>query len=191
MLDKDHFTTGQIAEMCHVSAPTVGKWIKDGDLKGFQLPRSNAYRVKREDLIEFMQKYDIPLGGLNLDESEKKRVLIVDDDREIRQFLESVFQEEGSETKTVICGFDARVAEEFKPDCVLLDIMLPDIDGRKVCNYLRGNPKLKDMKIIAISGYIRSNNEFKNLIKYGFDDLMAKPFDNDALLEKVNDLIEV
>ena len=74
-------------------------------------------------------------------------------------------------------------------DLVLLDIMLPDIDGRKVCSYLRESPELSGVKIIAISGYI-SEGGFQDLLEQGFDDFLVKPFANEDLIEKVGRLVE-
>ncbi len=127
--ERKGFTTGQVGKICHVTIPTVIKWIDSGTLKGFRLPDSKSRRVSRGDLIAFMEKNDIPIDRLD---EPRKRILIVDDDPAILQLLEAIFQEEGKwEIRIVSRGFDAGLAKEFRPDCILLDIMLPDIDGRK------------------------------------------------------------
>ncbi len=184
--DKKGFTTGQVAEICHVTIPTVIKWIDSGKLKGFRLPGSKSRRVTRDDLVQFMRENNIPLDRLD---AEKKRILIVDDDRGILELLRAIFDEEGDwEIRVVERGFDAGLAKEFQPDCILLDIMLPDIDGRKVCSYLRQTPELRDVKIIAVSGYI-SEGGFQDLLDQGFDDFLVKPFSNEELVSKVRRLV--
>ncbi|MBI4617497.1 MAG: response regulator [Planctomycetes bacterium] len=185
--DRKGFTTGQVAEICHVTIPTVIKWIDSGRLKGFKLPGSKSRRVSRDDLIEFMRENSIPLERLD---RAKRRILIVDDDPRILDLLKAIFEEEGDwEIRLVSRGFDAGLAKEFRPDCILLDIMLPDIDGRKVCSYLRQSPELATVKIIAISGYI-SQGGFQDLLAQGFDDFLVKPFSNEELVGKVRKLVE-
>ena len=185
--ERKGFTTGQVAKICHVTIPTVIKWIDTGRLKGFRLPDSKSRRVSRPDLLEFMRENEIPIDRLD---KPKKRILIVDDDPAILQLLQAIFQEQGGwEIRIVSRGFDAGLAKEFRPDCILLDIMLPDIDGRKVCAYLRESPEMAGVKIIAISGYI-SEGGFQGLLEQGFDDFLVKPFANEDLIEKVGRLVE-
>lgn len=181
---KRGFTTGQVAELCHVTIPTVIKWIDTGRLNGFKIPGSKSRRVTREHLVEFMAANGIPTDRLQT----KKKLLIVDDDKHILELLKTVFEKSGDyEIRAVGRGFDAGLAKEYQPDVILLDIMLPDIDGRQVCSYIREDPELSSVKIMAVSGYV-SKGDIAELKGKGFDDYLEKPFDNDVLVEKVQSL---
>ena len=59
MNEKKGFTTGEVASLCHVTIPTVIKWIESGNLEGFKIPHSKNRRVTRESLLKFMKKHEI------------------------------------------------------------------------------------------------------------------------------------
>ena len=186
MYNKKGFTTGEVAELCHVTIPTVIKWIESGELEGFKIPGSKNRRITRESLLTFMKKYNIPTTAL---EKSKPRVLVVDDEEEILELFKVLLEAEKFETRLVSRGFQAGLAKEFKPDLIILDILLPDIDGRKVCEYVREMPEMKNVKVLGISGYVKNEEEAADLLKKGFDDYIAKPFNNDDLLLKINQLL--
>ncbi len=78
-------TTGQVASYCHVTYWTVIKWIKSGKLKAYKLP-GEQNRIKKEDFIEFLEEYRLPVPAELVDQGQT-RVLIVDDDRAIVSLL--------------------------------------------------------------------------------------------------------
>ena len=92
-------------------------------------------------------------------ESGKRKVLIVDDDEELVELMVDVFARDGRfDIKAANNGFDAGMqVREFRPDLVVLDIMLPDINGREVCQRVRSDNTLEDVKIICISGMIEQD----------------------------------
>lgn len=184
--NKKGFTTGEVAEICHVTIPTVIKWIDSGELEGFKIPGSKNRRITRESLLDFMKKYKIPTTVL---EKNKIRVLIVDDRVEILDIIDSLLDKDKYETRLVSKGFEAGIAKEFQPDLIILDILLPDIDGRKVCEYIREMPEMSHVAILGMSGYLHSKEELDDLWTKGFDDFILKPFDYQELLEKVKKLI--
>lgn len=187
MQQKKGFTTGQVAELCHVTIPTVIKWIETGELEGFKIPTSKNRRITRECLLRFMKKYNIPTTAL---EQTKTRVLVVDDEEKILDLFRALLTEDKFEVRCVSRGFDAGIAKEFKPDLVILDIMLPDIDGRKVCEYIREMPEMKAVKIAAISGFVKDEAEMNDLLQKGFDECISKPFDNEDLMKKIQKLLQ-
>lgn len=182
---KKGFTTGEVAELCHVTIPTVIKWMESGELEGFKIPHSKNRRVAREHLLSFMKKYNIPTTEL---EEKKIKILAVDDEQCILELLKELLVPEKYEVRLVARGFDAGLAKEFRPDLIILDIFLPDIQGDKVCEYIRSMPEMQDVKILAISGYIE-NDELEELLRKGFDDYLKKPFENKVLLQKVENLL--
>ena len=82
------------------------------------------------------------------------------------------------------------LGKEFRPDVVVRDIMLPDINGKEVCQRVRGDSTLEQVKIICISGMVEQD-KVADLRAAGADDFMQKPFQVDKLLERACDLLEM
>ena len=145
------FTPGEVAKICNVSSPTVIKWIDSGLLKGFKIPGSKARRVTRKDLLAFMNEHGMPLEKLI---SIKTKVLVIDDDILFGKMLKREFDLDGSFDALIVQNaFRAgAMLEEFKPDVILLDILLKGVDGRDVCKFIKQNAVLKHAKVIGISG---------------------------------------
>ena len=133
---KTVFTTGEAAKICKVSQQTIIRCFDNGSLKGFRVPGSRFRRIPREQLFAFMKENGIPTDAL---ESGDRKVLVVDDDVELVELLVDVFERDGRfEVKTANNGFDAgMLVREFRPDLVVLDVMLPDINGKEVCVRVR------------------------------------------------------
>ena len=187
--NKSVFTTGEVAQICKVSQQTVIRCFDSGRLKGFRVPGSRFRRIPRESLISFMKSNDIPLDHLD---SGKKRVLVVDDDTAIVEMFSDLLGRDGRfEVQTASTGYEAGVlTEKFRPDVMLLDFKLPDINGTAVCRTVRANPNFEHMKIIAISG-VADPEEIKELQAAGADDFIRKPFDINEVIARVADLINV
>lgn len=186
---KQVFTTGEAAEICKVSQQTIIRCFDAGRLQGFRVPGSRFRRIPRIELLRFMKANDIPTESL---ESAKKRVLVVDDDEQIvEMFLEVLGRDDRFEVQTAATGYDAGVlTEQFRPHLVLLDYMLPDINGNLVCDRIRANPDLAGTKIIIVSGVVKPD-EIDALMESGADDFVKKPFDIGELIERMKDLLEV
>ena len=187
--NKSVFTTGEVAQICKVSQQTVIRCFDSGRLKGFRVPGSRFRRIPRESLVSFMKSNDIPLDHLD---SGKKRVLVVDDDKAIVEMFSDLLGRDGRfEVQTASTGYEAGVlTEKFRPDVMLLDFKLPDINGTAVCRTVRANPNFEHMKIIAISG-VADPEEIKELQAAGADDFIRKPFDIKEVIARVADMINV
>jgi excisionase family DNA binding protein len=186
---KQVFTTGEAAEICKVSQQTIIRCFDSGRLSGFRVPGSKFRRIPRSELLKFMRENDIPLDSL---EGGKRRVLIVDDDEQIVELLVDVFLRDGRfEVRTATTGYDAGVqTEAFKPHLVVLDYMLPDINGNVVCETIRANPQHKDTRIICVSGVV-NQEEIDALLRAGADDFVKKPFNIEKLMERITDLLSI
>jgi excisionase family DNA binding protein len=180
---KELFTTGEAAEVCKVSQQTIIRCFDAGKIKGYRVPGSRFRRIPREHLIEFMKGHEIPLHNL---EGGRRKVLIVDDDAEIVELIEDVLKREGDfEIRTASTGYEAGLqTQEFMPDLILLDYMLPDVNGNVVCQTIKSNPKFQDIKIIIVSGVVKQD-EIDHLLKSGAEDFVRKPFDISELLVKI------
>lgn len=186
---KTVFTTGEAAKICKVSQQTIIRCFDNGSLKGFRVPGSRFRRIPRHELFQFMRENGIPTDAL---ESGKRKLLIVDDDQELVDLLADTFARDGRfDIKTANNGFDAgMLVKEFRPDIVILDIMLPDINGKEVCQRVRSDETLEQVKIICISGMVEQD-KVADLRASGADDFMQKPFVVDKLLDRVCDLLDI
>ena len=119
----------------------------------------------------------------------KQRVLIADDEPNIVISLEFLMEQRGYEIRTVANGDDAlRVAREFRPHLLLLDIMLPLKNGFEVCQVIRESPELNPVKIIILTAKGRETEVAKGLV-LGADAYVTKPFATRELLEAVKRLL--
>ena len=180
---KQVFTTGEAAELCKVSQQTIIRCFDSGRLNGFRVPGSKFRRIPRAELIRFMRENDIPSDLL---QSGNIRVLIVDDDPQIVRMLEEYLSaDERFEVRTASTGYDAgMVTHEFRPDVILLDYMLPDVNGSVVCDRIKSNPDLQETRIIIISGVVRQD-EINGLLEAGADEFIPKPFRLNELIERL------
>lgn len=186
---KTVFTTGEAADVCKVSQQTIIRCFDSGRLRGFRVPGSRFRRIPREALLAFMKENGIPVDALN---GGKQRVLVVDDDPEIVELFVDVLQRDGRfEIKTASTGYDAGIAtQEFRPDLVILDYMLPDINGNVVCRTIRANPNFEKTKIIIVSGVV-NQDEINDLLAAGADDFVKKPFNIEKLIDRIGELLSV
>ena len=184
---KTVFTTGEAAKICKVSQQTIIRCFDSGQLKGFRVPGSRFRRIPRDQLFAFMKDNGIPTEAL---ESGKRKVLIVDDDEELVELLRDTFERDGRfDIRTANNGFDAgMLVKEFRPDLVVLDVMLPDINGREVCVRVRSDSTLDEVKIVCISGMVEAD-KVADLKAAGANDFVQKPFAVDKLLERACELL--
>lgn len=186
-LSKSVYTTGEVADICKVSQQTVIRCFDNGRLKGFRVPGSRFRRIPRESLIQFMQENDIPLENLDMG---KKRVLVVDDEPEIVDMLVEWLERDGRfEVATASTGFDAGLrTKEFHPDVIVLDYLLPDINGNAVVKSIRADAELQDVKIIIVSGIV-NREEVQGLLESGANDFIKKPFIISDLVKRIAELV--
>ena len=186
---KTVFTTGEAAKICKVSQQTIIRCFDSGQLKGFRVPGSRFRRIPREQLYSFMRDNGIPTDAL---ESGKRKVLIVDDDLELVELIVDVLEKDGRfEVRTVNNGFDAgMMVKEYHPDLIVLDVMLPDINGREVCQRVRTDKSMDDVRIICISGMVEED-KIEDLKNAGANDFLHKPFEVETLIERMCGLLDI
>ncbi len=122
---------------------------------------------------------------------KKGCLLIVDDEDCGRSILEILLQPENYQLEFAVNGEDALVkAAKFMPDLILLDIIMPRMDGFEVCKRLRVHPKLAEVPVIMLTAISDRATRLKG-IKAGADDFITKPFDKLELLARVNTIIRL
>jgi two-component system, OmpR family, response regulator len=189
MSSKTVFTTGEAAKICKVSQQTIIRCFDNGSLKGFRVPGSRFRRIPRDQLFSFMRDNGIPTDAL---ESSRRKILIVDDDESLVELMAEAFNDDGRfEVRTANNGFDAgMLVKEFRPDIVVLDLMLPDINGKEVCQRVRMDPTMETVRIICISGMVEQD-KVAELRAAGANDFMQKPFAVDRLLQRCCEMLEM
>ncbi|MGN6505705.1 MAG: response regulator [Tepidisphaeraceae bacterium] len=186
---KTIFTTGEAADICKVSQQTIIRCFDSGRLKGFRVPGSRFRRIPRDALIQFMRDNGIPPDALA---SGKAKILVVDDDPEIVELFVDVLERDGRfEVQTAATGYDAgMVTHAFHPDLIILDYMLPDVNGNVVCRTIRAKEEFADTKIIIVSGVV-NQDEIDELMQAGADDFVKKPFNIEKLIQRIKELVAI
>ncbi|MDZ4686390.1 MAG: response regulator [Planctomycetaceae bacterium] len=186
---KTVFTTGEAAKICKVSQQTIIRCFDSGQLKGFRVPGSRFRRIPRDVLYRFMKDNGIPTDAL---ESGRRKALVVDDDEELVELIKDALVSDGRfEIRIANNGFSAGMTvKEYRPDIIVLDIMLPDINGKDVCTLVRADSTLDDTKIICISGMVEQD-KIQELKDSGANDFLQKPFEVETLVERMCKLLDV
>jgi DNA-binding response OmpR family regulator len=106
--------------------------------------------------------------------------------------MTKVLEDDGRfEVRVATNGFDAgMLVKEYRPDLIVLDVMLPDINGKEVCHRVRADSSLEDVRIICISGMIEED-KIQELKEAGADDFLHKPFDIEELIERMCAQLEI
>jgi two-component system, OmpR family, response regulator len=170
---KEIYSTHDIADILSMDVSTVTDWIDQKKLTAYKTPGGHR-RVHRKDLLSFLKAYNMPVSEAAL--RDEKVVLLVEDDADFRQALRKIVESlPGTRVYEVEDGFAAgRRVEELKPDVVLLDLFLPGLNGFKVCENIRQDPRLSDVRIVAMSGQDTEEN-IKRIRDAGADIFVAKP----------------
>ncbi|OGR97169.1 MAG: hypothetical protein A2902_03535 [Elusimicrobia bacterium RIFCSPLOWO2_01_FULL_64_13] len=181
--------THDIAQICQVTPATVGNWIEKGLLPVFTTGGGHR-RAWPEDVVAFLKTHNIPVPE-ELKAQASPRILIVDDEEPVRNFIRRALQKiyPAVEIQEAADGFEAgHKLGQLTPSLVVLDLKLPGIDGFKVCGLIRSDERLKETRILAISGHNQQESERQSLAA-GADAFLGKPFDAAKLREKVSLLL--
>lgn len=182
-------TVAQASKYCNVATKTIIGWIEAGHLAALKTA-SGHRRIKKEDLDEFLKTRGIPVTE-ETKSGERKKVLVVDDDRIIVETIVQSLEEDefGYEIISAADGFEAGLQiNHFKPDLIILDIMMPDINGYEVCRKIKSNADTKEIKIIVLSAYL-NGEAFEQMKTYGADACFSKPLPLAQLKQEVANLL--
>jgi excisionase family DNA binding protein len=183
---KSIYTTHEVSRLLHVNPRSVINWIEQSRLPSYRTPGGHR-RIRHDDLLAFLRKHQIPtpeslvVGNFN--------VLIVDDEQEIVDIMRSYLQRQGGyETTCAADGISALIeVGRTKPDLLILDIMIPGVDGIEVCRRIKADPSNRTV-IIAVSG---SGEHEKRILQAGADAFMIKPIDLEKLHTEAERLLRV
>lgn len=123
-------------------------------------------------------------------EQEPLRVGIVDDDPEIVKVLRMVLETQGIQALGALSGLNGLLMTKKElPDVVLLDIMMPDMDGFEVCRRMRQDPATKDIPVVLVSARTDLEHIEKGAL-FGAQGYISKPFHMSTLIEKIYEVID-
>ena len=181
-----YYTTHQVAGHLGVSLPTVVNWVNNGLLHAHRTPGGHR-RIAHNDMIAFARANDYPIPreilGIG---SDKKKVLVVDDEEDFADLVREYLRIRGGlDVQIADSGFQAGfTVARFKPDLILMDLMMPDMDGFYVHRTLREDPETRHIPVIACTAY-RDPEIDERISRERFDGWIEKPLKLDALLELV------
>jgi excisionase family DNA binding protein len=184
------FTTFEVAALCQVYHTTVINWINKGQLKAYTTPGRHR-RIQRNDLLEFMHRFNVHIPReLN---DQKKKILAIDDDKSVLKVLEKAFSKLAPSVhlQTTTNGVEALVmVGKDIPDLIILDIIMPGMDGIQICRSLRANPETESIKIMAITGK-NLTEEQETFLQRNVEAVFSKPFSPMKLIEKTSALLKL
>lgn len=180
-MPKSYLTPNQVAELLMVSPTAVRQWAEKGELNALTTPGGH-----RRFLPSEVERFARARGmTLNTGDGDVLRVLIVDDDEQLARYLVKLLEglSEQVVTETANDGFVAGLKiGEFEPHIILLDLLMPKLNGFEVCRQLKSAPNTKAIRVIAMTGYPSQENVEK-IIAAGAEVCLPKPIDAQVLLE--------
>lgn len=182
---KRFLTTGAVARTCGVSVVTVETWIKQHWLDAVRTPGGH-FRIPASEFDRFRAQYRFPE-----DAREPRRILVVDDEPDVVEFVVDCLQTLEGEAKveTAANGYEGLLkVGGFRPELLVLDLFMPKVDGFEVCRRIKGDPELRDIKVLVITG--RPDEAVQSqALAAGADDVLWKPFTSDAFAASARRLL--
>jgi len=187
-MEQRFLSTGDIGRYCGVHFRTVLRWIQKGHLKAHRLPGGRGdNRVLLEDFLDFLHRHQMPVPAEL--QAAPRRVLVVEDDRNMARGIERVLRRAGFETRIALDGLQAGVElKAFCPTVMTLDLRMPGLDGFEVLRFIRSTPDLAGLRILVVSGL--AGAELRRALVQGADAVLAKPFANETLVSEVTRLAQ-
>lgn len=172
-----------------VTPVTVRQWVQKGSLKGMNTAGGHL-RFTMQQIELFARKRGLTM--LPPENDATLRVLIVDDDADHCQVIKNLLTDVATdiEIETAHDGFEAGwKAQVFKPRVILLDLMMPGLDGYEVCRWLKSSPVTNHIRIIAMTGF-KSKKNVERIIAAGAEECLSKPIDIATLVNSIGLQIE-
>ena len=172
MKEKRYLTSNDVATLLRVSPVTVRQWAQKGRLKADCTPGGHR-RFNVDDIETFAHQHGISLH----DPDSGFRVLIVDDDQQVVRYLGELLMEFDEDIELAFAndGFEAgRLVSTFHPNAILLDLMMPGMNGFEVCRTLKSDEATRGIRIIAMTGYANNEN-INQILEAGAESCLGKP----------------
>jgi excisionase family DNA binding protein len=184
--EKRFLTTGEIAQYCAVSHLTVTNWIRAGKLFASRTPGGHN-RIRREDLLRFLIEHSFPVPQELA--TEGKQILVVDDERALAEVMAHALQQDGYQVSVAFDGYEAGLKmATLQPDLLVLDLIMPGLDGFSICQRVKAHSDGTRTKIIAMTGFTQEGY-LRKARECGADLCLEKPFQLTTLKEMVSKLL--
>jgi excisionase family DNA binding protein len=179
--DPDWLTLGQAAKYLGVAQSTIRKWSDQGRVPAFYTPGGHR-RYRRGDLDVFLQRSG-PSGGVG------PTVLIVDDDEKLREYVRVNLEMEGYTVREAGSAEEGlRVLEETTPNLVLLDVMMPEVDGWEMLQRVQERHGIGTIPVIMFSGKV-DEQAADEAASRGAQGFIGKPFNPQELIDQTKQLL--
>jgi excisionase family DNA binding protein len=181
--EPDWLTLGQAAKYLGVAQSTIRKWSDQGRVPAFYTPGGHR-RYRRGDLDAFLER-----SGPNSAAHAGPVVLIVDDDPRLREYIRVNLEMEGYSVREAGNAEEGlRVLEESTPDLVLLDVMMPDVDGWEMLRRVQERHGVGAIPVIMFSGQV-DEQAVADAASRGAQGFIGKPFNPQQLIDQTKQLL--
>ncbi|MCH8140742.1 MAG: response regulator [Proteobacteria bacterium] len=181
MRDKNFLTPTEVATILMVSPITVRQWAQKGLLEA-----STTAGGHRRFAINIVHAFARERGIELPAPEDGDRLLVVDDNRQFNKYLVALFsaQVPNLQIFSAFDGFEAgRAVQQHRPTVILLDVMMPNIDGLEVCRSLKSDPETASIRVVAMTGYHSPELE-KKMLAEGAHVLLRKPFPSEVVVRE-------
>jgi len=181
--DPDWLTLGQAAKYLGVAQSTIRKWSDQGRVPAFYTPGGHR-RYRRPDLDNFLNR-----SGPGGSTQQGPLVLIVDDDERVREYVRVNLEMEGYAVREAGSADEGLgVLEEVSPDLILLDVMMPKVDGWEMLRRVQERHGVGAIPVVMFSGKVNEESAQEATAR-GAQGFVGKPFDPQQLIEHAKQLL--
>jgi CheY-like chemotaxis protein len=187
---KRYWGTQRVARMCQVTPATVANWIDQGHLKGTKTPTGHR-RVTSQDLVDFLQRHEIPVPPELAENVPRARVVLVEDDANFRRAFARLVERAGLEVELVeaATGMDGLLEiGRVKPALVLLDYALPDLNAVQVVQRLLEPTRGLDVEVMVVTGGLPAEAE-ERLRQLGVRTIVQKAQGMHVIIDAMQDAL--
>ncbi len=187
---KKFLKTFDAANYLGVSRSSLTNWVKQG-LLGSGITPGGHYRFTIQELDAFAKKRGLKIEG-RIPIEEKTKILVIDDDKPFREFVnEALSGLSGFELKEACDGMQgALLVGTWKPDLVIVDLKMPNMNGIEFCKLLKQSEETSDISIIIASAYL-SDDAKKEIVELGVDIVLEKPVRLASLVAAVGKCVDI
>lgn len=186
---KKSLSTSEVARLLGVTAGSVANWIDRNRLKAGRTPGGHR-RIVVSDLVDFLKRQKLPIPPELI--PSPARIVIVDDDASVTKWIAAEIKAQHPDFEVLEAhdGFSAgEIVGARKPDVVVLDLLMPGIDGYEVCRRIKATEATKHAAVLAITGHPSPEAE-KQILECGAQVCLSKPLDTGVLLNEVEAAIK-
>lgn len=181
--NKDYLKPKDVAKLLRIEPATVRLWTRDGRLRSTTTAGGHR-RFSYHDVDRFAREHNIALPARA---GDALRVLIVDDDKHAAAMIKAILLSADPEIQIEIAndGFTAGLTvEQFEPHIIILDLIMPGVDGYQLCKTLKNNPATVTVRIIAVTGDPKPT-AVSEIVRLGAEVCLPKPLLREQLLSAV------